>query len=85
MRDWARRTDPPNDDASSLGPSSSSSSGAVVALVDIGRREVVVGRREIWGPSRYAFLRDVKSATRMMMTMIGGGRARKKAGRDGVG
>jgi hypothetical protein len=83
MRDWARRTDPPNDDASSLGPSSSSSSGAVV--VDIGRREVVVGRREIWGPSRYAFLRDVKSATRMMTTMIGGGRARKKAGRDGVG
>ena len=51
MRDWARRTDPPNNDASSSGPSSSSSSsGAVVAVVDIGRREVVVGRREIWGP-----------------------------------
>ena len=76
MRNWACRADPPDDDVPSSGPSSSSSStGAVFAVVDIGRRDAVVGRREIWGPSRYAFLRDVGSATGMMTTMIGGGGA----------
>ena len=60
MRDWTRRADPPNDDASLSGPSSSS---VAVIAADIGRREVIVGRREIWGPSRYAFLRDINSAT----------------------
>ncbi len=75
MRDWVRRAYPRDDDLPSSGPSSlsSSSSGAVFAVVDIRRRDAVVGRREIWGPSRYAFLRDVDSETGMMTTMIGGG------------
>ena len=47
MRDWARRADPPDDDVPLSGPSSSSSSGAVFVVVDIGRRDAVVGRREI--------------------------------------
>ncbi len=73
----------------SSGPSSSSSSsssGAVFAVVDIGRRDAVVGRREIWGPSSYAFLRDVDSATGMMTTMIGsGGATAATTGMNGAG